>query len=526
MWLATRMPQAAPRVFISYSHDSEEHRERVLGLCERLRKDGVDASLDRYVGGTPQNGWPRWTHEQLQSANFVILVCTAEYYRRFWGDTEVGHGVNFEGAIVTQELYDHGGVNTKYIPVLLAATDEHFIPEPLRATTRYTLNSEPAYQALYDYILGQSGIEPGSLGELKRRARGSGTATDFTTPSAPPVSPRPSEDQLSAAARSVPSPATRAGNPLPFVPPLVRRAWPFAGGALFVAAGAWGFVSFRSLPPSTPQGSFSPGCAPNYAAAKNGSASADDIQFIHLPGGRFTSCPDGFCQTSPSVIKPFALSRTEISQAQFFDYLRELREKKGADALPGSCWYRDPTKPASWRFPNEDTGVAPTGEDGNYPVVCITQEEARDYAHWLGRRLGATVRLPTALEWEYAATAAGKCRPYSWGDQWPPTAPLANVADATARETLKFATNEQRPLENYRDGYAYSAPVGKFPPNPFGLFDMTGNVYEWVEDQCAAYGGSWDTGDGRLSMSTHPFRKSRCNDRFSATGFRVVREDQ
>ena len=57
------------QVFISYSHDSDEHREKVLGLAERLRQDGLDAQLDQYVKGTPEQGWPRWMLDRLDEAS-------------------------------------------------------------------------------------------------------------------------------------------------------------------------------------------------------------------------------------------------------------------------------------------------------------------------------------------------------------------------------------------------------------------------------------------------------------------------
>ena len=67
-------------VFLSYSHDNEEHRTRVLSLSERLRRDGFDARLDRYVNGSPAQGWPRWMLDQLDDAVWVLVVCTETYY--------------------------------------------------------------------------------------------------------------------------------------------------------------------------------------------------------------------------------------------------------------------------------------------------------------------------------------------------------------------------------------------------------------------------------------------------------------
>jgi SEFIR domain len=86
------MASELPKVFISYSLDSPEHAQHVLELAERLRKDGVDAQLDQYVAGTPPRGWPRWMNDQLDSAKFILVVCTETYLRRFLGREEPGIG--------------------------------------------------------------------------------------------------------------------------------------------------------------------------------------------------------------------------------------------------------------------------------------------------------------------------------------------------------------------------------------------------------------------------------------------------
>jgi hypothetical protein len=79
----------------------------VLSLAERLRADGVDAQIDQYVQGTPLEGWIRWIRNQLASADFILLVCTETYYRRFCGQggPGQGRGVDWEGMLVTLELY-------------------------------------------------------------------------------------------------------------------------------------------------------------------------------------------------------------------------------------------------------------------------------------------------------------------------------------------------------------------------------------------------------------------------------------
>ncbi len=172
---------SVPTVFISYSHDSNAHRERVLSLSERLRADGIATILDRYVNGSPPEGWPRWMLNGLDAATHVLCVCTETYYRRFRGQ-EVpgkGKGVDWEGALMTQALYDARSVSNQFIPVLFGRADEPHIPEPLRAQTFYVLDSEAGYQALYDALLNQSGVEPGAVGALKRKPRPTGQPLSF-----------------------------------------------------------------------------------------------------------------------------------------------------------------------------------------------------------------------------------------------------------------------------------------------------------------------------------------------------------
>ncbi len=86
------MADRPPRVFISYSHDSPEHCARVLGLAQRLRDEGVDAAIDQYILGAPKPGWQRWTLDQLDWADSVLVVCTETYYRRFRGHEESDKG--------------------------------------------------------------------------------------------------------------------------------------------------------------------------------------------------------------------------------------------------------------------------------------------------------------------------------------------------------------------------------------------------------------------------------------------------
>jgi hypothetical protein len=158
-----------PVVFISYSHDSEAHRDRVLALAQRLRIDGIDVRLDRYVNGGPAEGWPKWMRRRLKEAEYVLLVCSESYYRRFHGDEKVGKGkgATREGAMIDLDLYEERGETLKYVAVLLAQTDEAFIPDPLRGHTHYLLTSEINYQALKTFLAGRAGVTPAPLGKLE-----------------------------------------------------------------------------------------------------------------------------------------------------------------------------------------------------------------------------------------------------------------------------------------------------------------------------------------------------------------------
>jgi len=170
-----------PIVFISYSHDSDEHKEKVLALSERLRDDGVETRLDCYVNGTPAKGWPLWMLDQLDEARFVLVICTETYYRRYRGKEESGkgQGVRWEGALITQSIYDDDSRNLKYIPVLFSPDHKRFIPEPIRSASRYELTSAANYKLLLNALFGQAGVQPREVGEPKHRPRAKGHPLTF-----------------------------------------------------------------------------------------------------------------------------------------------------------------------------------------------------------------------------------------------------------------------------------------------------------------------------------------------------------
>jgi hypothetical protein len=160
------------KVFISYSHDSPEHSERVLALSNQLRALGVDTELDRYHVRPPQ-GWPHWCEEQLrpESSRFVLVICTPTYRGRVEnrvGEDE-GRGVYWEGAILYTYLYNAKG-NSRFIPVLLDDVPEEAIPLPLDGHTRYRIrafeHADPDFEALYRELTGQPETPKPALGDV------------------------------------------------------------------------------------------------------------------------------------------------------------------------------------------------------------------------------------------------------------------------------------------------------------------------------------------------------------------------
>ena len=115
----------------------------------------------------------------------------------------------------------------------------------------------------------------------------------------------------------------------------------------------------------------------------------------------------------------------------------------------------------------------------NQPAVHVSWDDAKAFVGWLNRQNNGRYKfkLPTEAEWEYAARAGTNTVRY-WGDDSDETCQYANVHDQTSKRNIEFDWEPH----NCDDGYAVTAPVGRFKPNGFGLYDMLGNVWEWCED--------------------------------------------
>jgi formylglycine-generating enzyme len=154
---------------------------------------------------------------------------------------------------------------------------------------------------------------------------------------------------------------------------------------------------------------------------------------------------------------------------------RRAAAELGHIASPGGAWNTEARRGrwwsyvpgANWRHP----GGPRTSIEGrdNYPVVQVSYEDAQAYARWVGKR------LPTEAEWEFAARGGLKQATYAWGNEFAPQGrKMANVWEGSA-EPFPVAGE----LQNHTHG---TSAVCSFPPNAYGLCDMTGNVWQWVMD--------------------------------------------
>ncbi|MED5565439.1 MAG: formylglycine-generating enzyme family protein [Pseudomonadota bacterium] len=210
---------------------------------------------------------------------------------------------------------------------------------------------------------------------------------------------------------------------------------------------------------------------------------------MELPAGTFTmgSYPAYSEEGPPRAVKvsAFDIDATEVTNAEFARFVKATGYVTDAERLQpgfeqsGGVVFRPPTleNPSWWHFVEGANWRTPEGPENpistaktrpHEPVVQVSFNDARAYAAWAGRR------LPNETEWEYAANA-GAASQYPWGgERAPGGVEMANTWQGTF------------PIQNTRaDGYAKRSPVGCFPANGFGLYDMIGNVWEWTDTMAA-----------------------------------------
>jgi len=257
------------------------------------------------------------------------------------------------------------------------------------------------------------------------------------------------------------------------------------------------------------------------------------LGMVMIPGGTFKMGTVG----EQTAVSSFCIDRYEVTNAQFAEFVkatnyvtvaeRSLPKQQFPDLsdeqrLPGSLVFQIPdpgihkvqflswwhwVPGANWQHPFGPGSAIANKE--NYPVVHIAYEDALAYAQWVGKS------LPTEAQWEYAARGGLDGATYTWGNQY--SAKKAN----TWQGIFPFFNTKT-------DGYLGAAPVGSFPANGYGLYDMAGNVWEWTTDQLQGEmhvikGGSYLCAPNYCSRFRPAARESEAPDTGTThIGFRLV----
>ena len=202
---------------------------------------------------------------------------------------------------------------------------------------------------------------------------------------------------------------------------------------------------------------------------------------VVIPAGRFIM---GSPETEPvrdrdegpqrevTIARPFAVSKFEVTRGEFAQFVREA-----GHVAATNC--------SVWVGTKSERVLAKSWQDTNYPqkdshpVACISWNDAKAYVDWIVQKTSKPYRLLSEAEWEYS-TRGGSTGKYSFGEDANELCKYGNIADDAAKAAGGLATWT---YASCNDGFGIgTAPVGSFRPNQFGLYDMHGNVWEWVED--------------------------------------------
>ncbi|MDG2004220.1 MAG: formylglycine-generating enzyme family protein [Novosphingobium sp.] len=202
--------------------------------------------------------------------------------------------------------------------------------------------------------------------------------------------------------------------------------------------------------------------------------------------------------------KPFAMGKYPVTIAQFRQFVNE-----SGHAPANSCftqYYNDghyiyeKARGYSWRAPGYP-------QEDNHPVVCVNAEDAQAYAEWLSEKTGHRYSMPNEAQYEYALRA-GTTTSYFWGEERGKACEYSNQPDLDQARTMNAPSGPHYRFQ-CSDGFPFTSPVGSFKPNPWGLYDMQGNIWEWTEDcwndnyeGAPIDGSTWTTGD----CDAHPSR--------------------
>lgn len=272
-----------------------------------------------------------------------------------------------------------------------------------------------------------------------------------------------------------------ADRPSERVASLLATAWLVTAASLAVAA----VPDVATSPPSPPSPT-SPSPA-EVAADDRGFVNSLGMTLRHVPAGRFRMGsapgePGHRTNEGPAhevvIPRDFLMASTETTVGQFARFVAETghvteaeRDAAGGFGLDWDTGRVVQARDIDFRDPGFP-GFTPGDE---HPAILLSWSDAEAFCRWLSEREGRRYRLPTEAEWEYAARGG------TTGTWWHGEDPhgKANVADAALAAAIPAIPR----TEAWDDGYAFLAPVGRYPANPLGLHDMHGNVWEWCADR-------------------------------------------
>ncbi|UTW64736.1 SUMF1/EgtB/PvdO family nonheme iron enzyme [bacterium SCSIO 12741] len=250
-------------------------------------------------------------------------------------------------------------------------------------------------------------------------------------------------------------------------------------------------------------------------------------KFVQIPGGKYYLGTSGHLVNPAKevILEPFCLSIHEVTNAEFAEFVEATGYRTKAemhfDAMVFRIgmgeyeWIRETT--AYWRYPQgkEKGGIE---NKMNHPVTTISYLDALAYCEWAG------VRLPTLNEWE-AASRCGQNKTYYWG-----------MADSLIHMNGNIWKGKDHLKPSTAEQFAHTAPVGNYLPNPWGLYDMYGNVFEFCDGLppaldsipgiVSARGGSWWCSMNSCNyFNSIDIGRVRKEASFSNHGFRVVKKN-
>jgi formylglycine-generating enzyme required for sulfatase activity len=208
------------------------------------------------------------------------------------------------------------------------------------------------------------------------------------------------------------------------------------------------------------------------------------------PAGEEGRDADEGPQRTVTISRAFAVGKFEVTRGQYqaFAAATGRGDGNGCYGLTGTEWKLDAGR--KWRNP----GFSQTDQ---HPVVCVDWEDAQAYVQWLSNRTGKRYRLLSEAEWEYVARAGTTSR-FNWGNDPSGGCGVANGADRSAQRQLPSTWT----YSTCDDGTVFTAAVGRYAANKFGLHHIIGNVWEWTEDcynesyaGAPSDGSAWRSGD-------------------------------